>query len=152
MYTGGTYEWTSSVSRVCSAWCSQSFKKKTPSSETLFLLMSGSQSLFVSLQLVSIFLVWTLKSYVTWRVPFLIMMKGIAISCFERVWLRGRTCVSLWVWGIGVDCVQPVAILSAIFWVICSLFMCVVALSSSSLHWTGETSIEADESPPTRSG
>ena len=43
--------------------------------------------------------------------------------------LRGRTSVSLWMWGIGVVCEQPVAIRSAIFCVMCSLFMCVVAVS-----------------------
>ena len=48
----------------------------------------------------------------------------ISICCW-----RGRTCVSLWRWGIGVICVQPIAIRSAIFWVICSLCMCVVSVS-----------------------
>ena len=41
--------------------------------------------------------------------------------------LRGRTCVSLCRWWIGVVWVQPVAIRSAVFCVICSLFKCVVA-------------------------
>ena len=49
--------------------------------------------------------------------------------------LRGRTCVSLCRWGIGVVWVQPVAIRSAVFCVTCSLFMCVVAVSGCHDGW-----------------
>ena len=37
--------------------------------------------------------------------------------------------------GIGVVCVQPVMIRSAIFSVICSLFMCGVAVSGCHAGW-----------------
>ena len=49
--------------------------------------------------------------------------------------LRGRTCVSLCRWGIGVVWVQPVAIRSAVFCVTCSLFKCVVAVSGCHDGW-----------------
>ena len=49
--------------------------------------------------------------------------------------LRGSTCVSLWRYGIGVVCVQPVVILSALFWVTSSLFMCVVAVFGCHAGW-----------------
>ena len=49
--------------------------------------------------------------------------------------LERETCVSLWRWGIGVVCVQPVAIRNAIFCVTCNVFMCVVAVSRCHAGW-----------------
>jgi len=43
--------------------------------------------------------------------------------------LSGRTSVSRWRWCVGVVFVQPVAMRSAVFCVVCSFWMCVSAVS-----------------------
>ena len=46
-----------------------------------------------------------------------------------HVCVKGRTCVSWCTWCMGVDRVHPLAILSAVFCIVCSFCMCVCAMS-----------------------
>ena len=59
----------------------------------------------------------------------------ICVPLISMCCLRGSTSVSLWRLGIGVVCVQPVAIRSALFLMTCSFFMCVVAVSGCHARW-----------------
>ena len=50
----------------------------------------------------------------------------ICVPLMFRWSLTLRTFVSWCRWSIGVECVQPVAILRALFWMVCSVLQCVL--------------------------
>ena len=59
----------------------------------------------------------------------------MCVSLISMCCLRWSSSVSLYMWGMGVVCVQPVTIQSTLFCVICSFCVCVVFVSDCHARW-----------------